>query len=200
NTLKRKAYKYGLKLRWPKIGREYISLVEEAVNYPDYSAKILNQIIDLEVMPEFNLDYIKRLTDDTGIIQHAKYGIPNRNEGYCLDDNARALILALMAYQANRSQEALDLLPIYLSYIHYMQREDGYFRNFLSYDRQFLETEGSEDSFGRTIWSLGYLIHAAPNNSYREFGQELLFKSVPHFKNLTHLRGICNSIIGISYY
>ncbi len=199
-ALKKKAYKYGLKLRWPKIGQEYITLLDNAVNDPDYAEKILTQIIDLEVMPEFSLDYINRLTDDTGIIQHAKYGIPNRNEGYCLDDNARALIMTLMAYQINKSQEALDLLPTYLSYIHHMQREDGKFRNFLSYSRQFLEDEGSEDSFGRTIWALGYLIDAAPNNSYKEFGEELLLNAVPHFKNLTHLRGIGNTIIGISYY
>src|SRR5690606_19987475 len=178
----------------------YLSVVEKSVNYPDYSEKILNQIIDLEVMPEFSLDYIKRLTDDTGIIQHAKYGIPNRNEGYCLDDNSRGLIMALMAIQINQNKEALKLLPIYLSYIHHMQKEDGKFRNFLSYDRQFLEKEGSEDSFGRTIWALGYLIHVAPNNSYREFGEELLMKSVPQFKNLRHLRGICNCITGITYY
>jgi len=200
NALKKKAYTYGLKLRWPKIGLEYISVVEKAVNHPDYGEKILNQITDLEVMPEFSLDYIKRLTDDTGIIQHAKYGIPNRNEGYCLDDNARALIMTLMAYQIDRNQEALNLLPTYLSYIHHMQREDGKFRNFLSYSRQFLEEEGSEDSFGRTIWALGYLIDTAPNNSFKEFGQELFGKAVAHFKNLTHLRGIGNSIIGISYY
>jgi len=200
NALKKKAYKYGLKLRWPKIGMEYITVLGKAVNDPDYAEKILTQVIDLEVMPEFSLDYIHRLTDDTGIIQHAKYGIPNRNEGYCLDDNARALIMALMSYQANKSQEALDLLPTYLSYIHHMQREDGKFRNFLSYSRQFLEAEGSEDSFGRTIWALGYLIDAAPNNSFKEFGEELLLNAVPHFKNLTHLRGIGNTIIGLSYY
>src|SRR5690606_23545360 len=180
NALKKKAYTYGLKLRWPKIGLEYISVVEKAVNHPDYGEKILNQIIDVEVMPEFSLDYIKRLTDDTGIIQHAKYGIPNRNEGYCMDDNSRGLIMTLMSIQINQNKEALKLLPIYLSYIHHMQKEDGKFRNFLSYDRQFLEKEGSEDSFGRTIWALGYLIHVAPNNSYREFGEELLMKSVPH--------------------
>ena len=200
NALKKKAYTYGLKLRWPKIGMEYINLVEKAVSDPDYADKILNQIIDLAVMPEFSLDYINRLTDNTGIIQHAKYGIPNRNEGYCLDDNARALIMALMSYQVNKNQEALDLLPTYLSYIHHMQREDGKFRNFLSYSRQFLEDEGSEDSFGRTIWALGYLIDAAPNNSFKEFGQELFLNAVPHFKNLAHLRGIGNTIIGISYY
>ena len=200
NALKKKAYTYGLKLRWPKIGMEYINVLNKAVNEPDYTEKILTQVIDLEVMPEFSLDYINRLTDDTGIIQHAKYGIPNRDEGYCLDDNARALIMALMSYQVNKNQKALDLLPTYLSYIHHMQREDGKFRNFLSYSRQFLEEEGSEDSFGRTIWALGYLIDAAPNNSFKEFGEELLLNAVPHFKNLTHLRGIGNTIIGIAYY
>src|SRR5690606_24531696 len=118
NALKKRAYTYGLKLRWPKIGLEYISVVKKSVSDPDHRETIQNEITDLEVMPEFSLDYIKRLTDDTGIIQHAKYGIPNRNEGYCLDDNARALIMTLMAYQINRNQEALDLLPTYLSYIH----------------------------------------------------------------------------------
>ena len=102
-----------------------------------------------------------------GIVQHAKYGIPNLKEGYCLDDNARALIMALMTYQRSKSKEAFDLLPIYLSYIHYMQTEDGNFRNFLSFNRQYLDEVGSEDSFGRTIWALGYLIDCAASNSYR---------------------------------
>lgn len=198
--LKRNAYQYGLKIRWPRIGKEYISLIVQAVSNPDYGQKILNQIIDLEVMPEFSLNYVKRLTDDTGIIQHAKYGIPNRNEGYCLDDNARALIMVLMANQVSKNQEALDLLPTYLSYIHYMQREDGLFRNFLSYNRQFLEEKGSEDSFGRAIWALGYLIHSAPIDSYREFGQELFTKSLHNLNCLSHLRGISNSIIGLTYF
>ncbi|MEJ6980126.1 glycosyltransferase family 4 protein [Pedobacter sp. P351] len=200
NTLKKNAYQYGLKLRWPKIGLEYIEQIENAVNHPDYSEKILSQIIDPGLMPEFDLAYIRRLTDDTGIFQHAKYGVPNRKEGYCLDDNARALIMALMAYQTTRSREALDLLPVYLSFIHDMQLEDGNFRNFLSFSRQYLDEEGSDDSFGRTIWALGYLIHTAPNNSFGELGHELFLKSVPHFKKLTHLRGICNTITGISYY
>jgi glycosyltransferase involved in cell wall biosynthesis len=199
-ALKNKAYKYGLQLRWPKIGKSYISIAEMAVKHPDYSEKILRQIIDPGLMPPFELDYVKRLTDDTGIFQHAKYGIPNRKEGYCLDDNSRALIMALMAYQNNKDLDALNLLPTYLSYIHDMQLEDGNFRNFLSFSRQFLDEEGTDDSFGRTIWSLGYLINAAPNRSYAEFGYELFFKAVPHFKKLTHLRGICNTIIGLSYY
>jgi glycosyltransferase involved in cell wall biosynthesis len=199
-ALKNNAYQYGLQLRWPKIGKSYISIAEKAIKHPDYSDRILRQIIDPSLMPAFELDYVKRLTDDTGIFQHAKYGIPNRKEGYCLDDNSRALIMALMAYQNNNDQEALDLLPVYLSYIHDMQLEDGNFRNFLSFSRQFLDEEGTDDSFGRTIWALGYLINAAPNRSYAEFGYELFFKAVPHFKKLTHLRGICNTITGLSYY
>jgi hypothetical protein len=81
-----------------------------------------------------------------------------------------------------------------------MQLDNGDFRNFSSFSRQYLDEKGTDDSFGRTIWALGYLINAAPNYSYVEFGKELFFKAVPHFKALTHLRGICNTITGLSYY
>jgi len=199
--LKQNAYEYGLHLRWPVIGGEFIKLAEEACSTHDFSDKILrNSIVDPEILPKFSLAHVIRLTDDTGIVQHAKYGIPNLKEGYCLDDNARALIMALMAYQRNKSKEAFELLPVYLSYIHYMQTEDGNFRNFLSFNRQYLDEVGSEDSFGRTIWALGHLISCAASNSYREFALELFNKSYPHFSKLKHLRGMANTIIGISLY
>ncbi|MES3018531.1 MAG: glycosyltransferase [Bacteroidota bacterium] len=197
--LKQNAFNYGLNLRWPAIGREYTAVLKDSADLPVIKSKS-RHIIDSEVMPEFNLTHVKRLTDDTGIVQHAKYGIPNLKEGYCLDDNARALIMALMAYEQNKSKEALDLLPIYLSYIQYMQMDDGNFRNFLSFRREYLDEVGSEDSFGRTIWALGYLINSAPNNSYKEFAEELFQRSVAHFKDLHHLRGLANTIIGLSYY
>jgi glycosyltransferase involved in cell wall biosynthesis len=201
SNLKENAYEYGLHLRWPVIGAEYIRVAQESCARHDFSDKILkNSIVDPEIMPKFSLTHVLRLTDDTGIVQHAKYGIPNLKEGYCLDDNARALIMALMAYQRNKSKEAFELLPVYLSYIHYMQTEDGNFRNFLSFDRRYLDEVGSEDSFGRTIWSLGYLISCAASNSYREFALELFHRSFRHFKALSHLRGMANTIIGIAYY
>lgn len=201
NELKENAYEYGLHLRWPNTGAEFIKVAETACLTHDFSDKILkNSIVDPEIMPKFNLTHVLRLTDDTGIVQHAKYGIPNLKEGYCLDDNARALIMALMAYQRNKSREAFELLPVYLSYIHYMQTDDGNFRNFLSFNRQYLDEVGSEDSFGRTIWALGYLIGCAASNSYREFAIELFQKSIPHFKSLQHLRGMANTIIGLSLY
>ncbi|HAL82884.1 MAG TPA: glycosyl transferase [Mucilaginibacter sp.] len=199
--LKENAYEYGLHLRWPVIGAEFIKAAQEACATHDLNAIILNNsIVDPEIMPKFNLAHVLRLTDDTGIVQHAKYGIPNLKEGYCLDDNARALIMALMAYQRSKSKEAFGLLPVYLSYIHYMQTEDGNFRNFLSFNRQYLDKVGSEDSFGRTIWALGYLIGSASSNSYREFALEIFHKSFIHFRALKHLRGMANTIIGISLY
>jgi len=201
HELKENAYNYGLHLRWPVIGADFIKVALEARSTHYFSEKLLkNSIVDPEIMPKFNLTHILRLTDDTGIVQHAKYGIPNLKEGYCLDDNARALIMALMAYQRNKSKEAFELLPIYLSFIHYMQTEDGNFRNFLSFNRQYLDEVGSEDSFGRTIWALGYLIGCAASNSYREFATELFHRSFSHFKSLKHLRGMANTIIGISLY
>jgi len=199
--LKANAFEYGLRLRWPVIGAEYIKVAQAACAMYDFSDKILkNSVVDPEVMPKFSLKHALRLTDDTGIVQHAKYGIPNLKEGYCLDDNSRALIMALMAYQQDKSQEAFELLPVYLSFIHYMQTDDGNFRNFLSFNRQYLDEVGSEDSFGRTIWALGYLINCAASNSYREFALELFHRSFRHFKTLTHLRGMANTIIGVSLY
>lgn len=199
--LRSNAYEYGLHLRWPSTGQVFIDVLDEAVSkYLSEKEKGGKQIIDPDMMPAFSLAHVQRLTDDTGIVQHAKYGIPNLKEGYCLDDNSRALILAILAYQQNKSKAALELLPIYLSFIQYMQCDDGNFRNFLSFKREYLDEVGSEDSFGRTVWALGYLISNAPNNSYREFGKDLFLKSAPHFSKLTHLRGIANTVIGLEKY
>ncbi|RZK65599.1 MAG: glycosyltransferase, partial [Pedobacter sp.] len=198
--LKLNAYQYGLNLRWPAIGNVYMNVLDEALFAGQKPSRVVPPIIDVEGMPALNLSHISLLTDDTGIIQHARFGIPNLKEGYCIDDNARALIMALMAFEQDKNQKALKLIPVYLSFIQYMQREDGNFRNFLSFNRNYLDEVGSEDSFGRTIWSLGYLINVAPNNSYREFGRELFSHSVSHFKSLKYMRGQANTIIGVAYY
>ena len=199
DLIKHNAYQYGQHLKWPRIGARYWELAAEATRY----YKRLSSHIrypDADDFPVFNLTHITRLTDNTGIVQHAKFGIPNLKEGYCLDDNARALLMVTMAYRQLKSPEAIRLLPIYLSFVHYMQRDDGNFRNFLHFNRQYLDEIGSEDSFGRNIWALGYLIRYAPNNSYREFASELFYRSIVIFKELKFLRGIANTIIGICHY
>jgi glycosyltransferase involved in cell wall biosynthesis len=198
--LRKKAYKYGKTITWPKSGSKYVALVEQILAAkPEVSVKNETSIDPL-ILPPFSLDHIKRLTDDTGIIQHAKFGIPNLKEGYCLDDNARALLMVLMAYRQTKDERALNLAPIYLSYVHYMQNKDGTFRNFLSFSRNFLDETGSEDSFGRTIWALGYLLANAPNDAYYQTGKLIFFDASPNFEKLQSIRGIANAMLGISYY
>jgi glycosyltransferase involved in cell wall biosynthesis len=198
--LKTKAYEYGKKIRWPKIGKQYLSLSEYIYNSWDTELELKKIPIQIPMLPRYNLAHVNRLTDDTGIVQHAKYGIPNLKEGYCLDDNSRALLMALMAYRQNKDKEALELIPVYLSFIHYLQRDNGNFGNFLSFSRQFLDEYGSEDSFGRTVWALGFLISNAPNDSFKQIGREIYGRSVQYFDKLGSLRGIANIIIGIAYY
>lgn len=198
--LREKAFTYGKTITWPKSGGKYVTLVEQVLAAkPEVFVK-KDTTIDPFILPPFSLDHIKRMTDDTGIIQHAKFGIPNLKEGYCLDDNARALLMALMAYRQKKDKLALDLAPIYLSYIHYMQNKDGTFRNFLSFNRNFLDEVGSEDSFGRTIWALGYLLDNAPNDAYYQTGKLVFFNALPNFEKLESIRGIAITILGISYY
>lgn len=198
--LQNKASEYGKKITWPKTGEKYIQLAKHILSEPPQPVIKKESIIDLLLLPSFSLVHLKRLTDDTGIIQHAKFGIPNLKEGYCLDDNARALLMAVMAHKQKKDVSALEFMPIYLSYIHYMQNKDGSFRNFLSFNRNFLDEVGSEDSFGRTIWALGYLLGNAPNDAYYQTGKMMFFDAVPQFQRLKSIRSIANTMIGISYY
>ncbi|MCF8360793.1 MAG: glycosyltransferase family 4 protein [Prolixibacteraceae bacterium] len=198
--LKNKAGEYGKKTTWPKTGEKYIAIGEKAIMQGDEKMAKKDTILDLLILPPFSLAHINRLTDDTGIIQHAKFGIPNLKEGYCLDDNSRALLMVLMTYRQLKDVRALELSPVYLSYIHYMQNKDGTFRNFLSFGRNYMDEIGSEDSFGRTIWALGYLLGNAPNDAYYQTGRLMFFNAAPNFEKLKSIRSIANTMIGMCYY
>ena len=198
--LKKSALDYGRNFTWPRTGEKYVALFETILKEDYKPAETKENVLDLLILPPFSLAHINRLSDDTGIIQHAQFGIPNLKEGYCLDDNARALLMVLMAYRQKKDKRALELSPIYLSYIHYMQNEDGTFRNFMSFNRNFLDEVGSEDSFGRTIWALGYLLRHAPNDAYYQAGSVVFFKAAPNFEKLKSIRSVANSMIGICYY
>ena len=198
--IRKNAFEYGKNVTWPKQGEKYLETVETVVKNHQLPVPTRSTIIDPALLPKFRLLHLKRLTDSTGILQHARYHIPNYHHGYCLDDNARALLVMSMAYNRHKEKEALDLISIYLAFIQYMQRDDGRFRNFLSYDRQFLDEYGSEDAFGRTIWALGYLIAHAPNDAYFQLAKSLFQNSIQQFTNLISPRGIANTLFGIRYY
>ena len=199
--LREKAYEYGRHIIWPSIGSMYLDQFKQILQSEEIKHIGKKEIIiDPLVLPKFDLTYVRRISDSTGIFQHGKYGIPNWREGYCIDDVARALLMVTMAFRQKKYPEALDLIPVYMGYIHYMQRNDGSFKNFLGYNRQFLDEKDSEDAFGRTIWALGYLQRYAPTDSYHEAARELFFKALPVFSALQSIRGIANTVIGISHY
>ncbi len=205
DQLRQQARAYGQRHLWSRTATRYLKLLnsvveEDLVSALERRAQPQQRREPSPALPPFNATHIRRLTDSTGILQHAKFGIPNLKEGYCLDDNARAMIWALMALRQQQGQDLLSMLSTYLAFIHYMQRPDGLFHNFLDYRRHYLDDVGSEDAYGRTMWALGYLIRYAPNSALREFGLELFHRALPHADALQHLRGLADTIIGVSHY
>lgn len=157
-------------------------------------------LLSRKEMPGINFSHIRNLTDHTGIIQHAIYDIPNRKEGYCIDDNSRAMLLMVLAGKDQQNETARRLLPIYVGFVHYMQNSDGTFRNFMCYDRTCYEKVGSEDSFGRTLMSLGYLVRECDIDTLVKPAKEIFERAAAHCDDLVSIRGMANSIIGLCQY
>ncbi|MDK2799810.1 MAG: hypothetical protein PWP27_1106 [Clostridiales bacterium] len=149
---------------------------------------------------QFNVEHIFRLTDDTGMFQHCKYGVPDPKKGYTTDDNARALIAAVMLYDQFKEKKYLDLVYRYLSFLLNAQNSKGRFKNFMNYHREFIEEEGSEDCFGRCIWALGYTLATAsiPEN-IKHTCRYILSQALPNTKSLKWLRGKAYTAIGLGY-
>lgn len=105
--------------------------------------------------PTIDLSYLRTLTDCTGVIQHGVHGVPNRKTGYTTDDNARALIVATQNYSRTHAREDLDLVITYLGFLQYAKSPNRRFKNFMTFQRVFLDTEGTEDCLGRSLWACG---------------------------------------------
>ncbi|WP_411677671.1 glycosyltransferase [Caproicibacter sp.] len=141
--------------------------------------------------------YVFRITDDTGMLQHAVSGVPDPTEGYTLDDNARALIMADLLYELSPEKKYEDLLYRYTSFLLFAQKR-GWFRNFMGYDRRFLEKRGSEDSFGRCICSLGFTAGRKDlPSSILQASQKLLSKTYRSCSTLSYLKGKAYALTGL---
>jgi len=148
----------------------------------------------------FDDAHIFRMTDDTGMFQHAIFSLPNLAEGYTTDDNARALIMAVMFYERCHKTTYMALVYRYLGFLLHAQNENGGFRNFMTYGRQFTEKEGSEDCFGRCLWALGYT-QASPAmpHGVKEACTAAIIQAMPHIPNLFGLRGQAYAMIGLGH-
>ena len=119
------------------------------------------------------------LTDDTGILQHAVYAVPDRHHGYCTDDNARALVATVMYYDLMKDTSVLKPISTYLAFLHYaFEPRTGRFRNFMSFDRRWLEEVGSEDVHGRSLWALGMSVALAPDEATLAFATRLFCRAL----------------------
>jgi len=167
HAMRKRAYTYCRQMIWKEVARRYLQVFAEAkaerLQHPRPVRRRQTAEKIAEQLPEIKLDHLQILTDDTGILQHANFAVPDRTHGYCTDDNARALIVAMMAQHALPEDSGLNsMVAVYLSFLHHAFNEStGRFRNFMTYDRNWTEEEGSEDSHGRALWALGMVVALA---------------------------------------
>ncbi|MHC4881659.1 MAG: glycosyltransferase family 4 protein [Planctomycetota bacterium] len=202
NECRRRAYDYGRTRTWPKIGQQYWDLFSKARFPGEPITKTFankKESISLFELPEPSLDHLRNITDDTGLIQHAKFMLPDREHGYCTDDNARAVVAMVKYHTQYADPEALRLFNIYLSFILHAQRKDGTFHNFMDYNRQWVEPEPAHDGLGRSLWAFGSVIEHPPLPELVPILKDLFDKSSPHIPQLP-LRGKAYAIFGMRSY
>lgn len=202
NAYRRKAYDYGRKRTWEEIGHQYWDLFSKTKLKPKALTKSFAQkseSISLLEIPEPSLEHLKNITDDTGLIQHAKFMLPDRNHGYCTDDNTRAVVAMVKYYTQYSDREALRLFNIYLSFICHAQREDGTFHNFMTYDRRWIEPEPDHDALGRALWALGTSLQDPPYEELIPIIKDFFDRSLRHIPQLS-LRSKAYSIFGMRCY
>lgn len=212
NAIRQRAYRYGRKMVWSKIARQYLGSFKQAQSGRIYNPHI--SILSLHSgepsieemssnLPAVNLSHLLHMTDETGIFQHAVFNLPNYSEGYTTDDNARALILALYLskIEANPYVDIERLTATYLAFIWYaFNQENGRFRNFLGFDRSWLEEAGSEDSQGRALWSLGAVLNHTRSESLQGVAARLFTTALPALEEHTSPRAWASSLRGIHEY
>lgn len=206
HAMRKRAYLFGRAMIWPQVARRYMESFERArverrsFIPTGFAVKPLDQ--RLGELPPLKLDHLQHMTDDTGMIQHANFIVPNYDEGYCIDDNARALIVCMhLAELELGNGQSLTLSSRYLAFINYaFNRETGRFRNFMDYQRNWLEESGSEDSQGRTLWALGTVLGRSNTPALQSIAGWLFEQALPAILETTSPRAWAFTLIGIHEY
>jgi glycosyltransferase involved in cell wall biosynthesis len=212
HAMRKRAYLHSRGTTWPKTARAYMASFQRArferslkprAAQPDESVADLMTLTDH--LPVLNTSHLLTMTDDTGILQHAIFSVPNTCEGYTTDDNARALIVSTLLNKGvgfeQRKEEHLNLSRRYLAFLWLAFHSDaGRFRNYLGYDRRWLEDVGSEDSHGRAIWALGTVLGHAKNAGLRGAAGRLFQDAVPAVSTFTSPRAWAFTVLGLQAY
>lgn len=197
-----KAYDYGRSRTWAEIGQAYWDLfaeVTQPIRIRTRRALTPAETLSNIEAPEPALDHLIKLTDDTGLYQHAKYMIPNRAHGYCTDDNARGLIAMVKYYAQDPDEQVVRLLDNYLSFLMHSQNTDGSIKNFMDFDRSWWENEPAHDAFGRVLWAFGTLMADPPSPAYLSIVKDCFDRSVGLVQR-QHPRGMAYAILGLCDY
>ncbi|MFQ6104177.1 MAG: glycosyltransferase [Candidatus Glassbacteria bacterium] len=204
NAMRKRAYQYCRRMIWKEVARSYLSLARKTAERFGHRPRSIHRetrFQKVDMLPKIKLDHLQSLTDDTGILQHARYSIPLREYGYCTDDNARALIVAAMYYNLRKDACILTLLKTYLSFLmDAFDPETGRFRNFMSYDRRWRDGYGSEDSHGRALWALGTCIPLIDDEAIRAACCRQFIEGLNACEYFQSPRGWAFTLIGLNKY
>jgi glycosyltransferase involved in cell wall biosynthesis len=208
HAMRKRAYLYSRGTTWPRTARAYMTSFQRArferSLRPRPAQKDELALRELSELPELNVTHLLNMTDDTGILQHAIFSVPNTREGYTTDDNARALILSNAMNEATLYDSTVDYAKLSHRYLAFLwlafHSDTGRFRNFLGYDRQWLEDVGSEDSHGRALWALGTVLGHSRDAGLRGAAGRLFEAAMPASLRFTSPRAWAFSILGMQAY
>lgn len=207
DAMRQRASAYGRGMAWTAVAQRHVASLSRAVSeHADrrrsaFHARTLAQ--RPASLPELNLDHLQSMTDGTGILQHASFVVPRYAEGYCLDDNARALMLMALLEEDGGVERGLvrTLASRYLAFVsHAFDPASGRFRNFLTYQRTWEEARGSDDSHGRALWALGTVVGHASHPGRRSLSHDLFHAALPALTQLSSPRAWAYALLGIDEY
>lgn len=207
HAMRKRAYLFAREMVWKRVAQGYMASFGQARTDRMREPRVTfaDGAVDkcLDELPALKLDHLRRLTDDTGLLQHATFAVPNYAEGYTTDDNARALVLTVLLERLGDTEPSAtgNLASRYLAFLgHALNPANGRFRNVLSYARTWSETQGSEDCHGRALWALGTVLGRSKDQSLRGAAGHLFEIAVPAVVAFTSPRAWAFALLGIQEY
>ncbi len=204
DAMRKRAYANSRSMTWAQTAKRYLSVFEDARetfrpdNRPSNTIVLGNR---KRVLPEVRPAHLLSLCDSTGIIQHSVHSVPDRAHGYCVDDNARALLLSCALASSGENHLPDKITTRFAAFIQHAWNPDTRrFRNFMSYDRRWLEPQGSEDSHGRTLWALGKCASDDPNLSRRRWAAALFRTALLPVEQFSSPRAWAFTLLGLNAY
>jgi len=206
HAMRKRAYLLGREMVWSKTAEHYMASFRSARRNPTSQSLRRLEVRTLEEerleLPDLRLDHLSRMSDSTGIYQHAVYSLPDFHHGYCTDDNARALIATVLLEVLELEGPQLHrLAETYAGFMQYaFDPIAKRFRNFMSFDRRWLEKEGSEDSQGRALWALGTCAGRSKHRHLQAWAAQMFERALPSVLEAKSPRTWAYTLLGIFEY